>query len=108
MSRSPPRLGGDFSQVLSGRRRRQPLVDEFLHAVALRLAGHEIAVRVDPETVPMEEFTGLAPGSADVADLVERRAIQDRDTFVRAVRDVDETLLRIGRQRDAECSAGPP
>ena len=40
-----------------------------------------------------------------MADLFERRTIQDRDAFVRAVRDVDETLLRIGRQRNAECRA---
>src|SRR5215468_966636 len=32
---------------LSGRARRQPLVDKLLHAVALRLAGDEIAVRID-------------------------------------------------------------
>src|SRR5260370_313814 len=32
---------------LSGRVRRQPLVDELLHAVPLRLAGHEIAIRID-------------------------------------------------------------
>src|SRR6266850_2901094 len=85
----------------------QPLVDELLHAVALRLAGHDISLRIDVEAVQMEELARLAPGSADVADLFERRAIQNRDAFVRAVRDVDETLLRIGRQRNAECRACP-
>ena len=56
----------------------------------------------------MKEFTRLAPGSADVADLLERGTIEDCDALVGAVRDVDETLLRVGRQRDAECSAGSP
>src|SRR2546426_8862896 len=85
----------------------QPLVDELLHAVALRLAGHDISLRIDVETVYMEELARLAPGSADVADLLERLAIQNRDAFVRAVGDVHETLLRIGRQRHAECRARP-
>src|SRR5439155_20579473 len=95
-----------FSQILLGRR-RQPLVDELLHAVALRLAGHDISLGIDVEAVQMEELARLASGSADVADLFERRAIQNRDALVRAVRDVDETLLRIGRQRNAECRACP-
>ncbi len=63
-------------------------------------------MRIDAETVQMEELTRLAPGGAEVADLFERRAIEDCDPFVRAVRDVDETLLRIGRQRNAERGAG--
>src|SRR6266849_8746474 len=54
----------------------------------------------------MEELARLAPGSADVADLFKRRSIQDRDTFVRSVRDIDETLFGVGRQRNAECSSG--
>src|SRR5262245_53986479 len=87
--------------------RRQPFVNELLHAVALRLAGHDIALRIDVEAVYMEELARLAPGSADVADLFERFAIENRDALVRAVRDVGETLLRIGRQRYAECRAGP-
>src|SRR5438552_17063216 len=66
---------------LSGRC-RQALVNEFLHAVALRLARHDISLRIDVEAVQMEELAGLAPGSADVADLFERLAIQNRDTFV--------------------------
>src|SRR5262245_35996247 len=61
---------------------RQPLVDELLHAVALRLTGHDIPLRVDVETVQMKELAGLAPGSADVADLFERCAIENRDAFV--------------------------
>src|SRR5215831_18188239 len=88
-------------------RRRQPLVDELLHAVALRLTGHDIPLRVDVEAVQMKELASLAPGSADVADLFERGAIQNRDPFVRPVRDVDETLLGISRQRNAECRACP-
>src|SRR5262245_66336754 len=55
----------------------------------------------------MEELAGLAPGSADMADFFERLAIQDRDALVRAVGDVDETLLGIGRQRNSECRASP-
>ena len=43
LGRLPPRFGRTFWWKLSGRRRRQPLVDKLLHAVALRLAGHEIA-----------------------------------------------------------------
>src|SRR5437879_8052220 len=62
---------GARSQILSGRR-RQPLVDELLHAVALRLAGYDISLRINVEAVQMEELTRLAPGSADVADLFER------------------------------------
>src|SRR5438445_7998553 len=93
-------------RILSAPRRRQPFVDKLLNTVALRLAGHEIAVRIDAEAVEMKELARLASGSADVADLFKRRAIQDCDTFVRAVRDVGETLLRIGRQGNAECSAG--
>ena len=54
----------------------------------------------------MVELSRLAAGAADLADLFQRGAIEDRDSFVRAVRDVDETLLRIGRQRHAERSTG--
>src|SRR5207245_8387045 len=92
------------SQILPGCG-RQPLVDELLHAVALRLAGHDIPLRINVQAVQMEELARLAPGTADVADLFERLAIQNRDAFVRAVRDVDETLLRIGREANAECRA---
>src|SRR2546425_3730358 len=89
----------------SSGRRRQPLVDELLHAIALRLTGHDISLRIDVEAVEMEELARLAPGSSDVADLFERYAIENRDAFVRAVRDVDETLPGIGRQRNPECRA---
>src|ERR671930_1709338 len=80
---------------LSDCRCRQPLVDEFLHAVALRLARHEIAARIDAEAVDVEELTRLAARPADMAELLQRRPIEDRDPFVRAVCDVEEALLRI-------------
>src|SRR5262245_2797574 len=79
------------------------LVDELLHAVALRLTGHDISLRIDVEAVQMEELARLAPWPADVADLLKRCAIQNRDAFIRAVRDVEKTLRGIGRQRNAEC-----
>src|SRR5262245_11867165 len=91
---------------LSDRRRRQPLVDEPLHPVALRLAGHQIAARIDAEAVDVEELTRLATRPADVAELLQRRAIADRDPFVRTVCDVEEALRGIGRQRDTERRAG--
>src|SRR5262245_11835194 len=96
------RMFGDLSDC----RRRQPLVDEFLHPVALRLAGHQIAARIDAEAVDVEEFTGSAAGPADMAELLQRRAIEDRDPFVRAVCDIEEALLWIGRERHAEGRAG--
>ena len=43
----------------------------------------------------VEELARLASRSTDLADLFERGTIEDRDAFVRAVRDVEETLLRI-------------
>jgi len=52
----------------------------------------------------VKELARLAAGSANVADLLKRRAIQDRDTFFDPSGNVDETLLRIGRQRNAERS----
>ena len=55
----------------------------------------------------MEELARLAPGPADVTDLFERCAIENRNALVGAIRDVEETLRRIGRQTDAECRAGP-
>ena len=70
-----PRAPGILARLLW--RRRQPLEDKLLHAIALRLAGHEIAVRIDAEAVEMEELARLASGSGDVADLFKRRPIQD-------------------------------
>src|SRR5438046_2044995 len=63
-----------FSQILPGRR-RQPLVDELLHTVALRLAGHDISLRIDVEAVQMEELAGLASRPSDMTNLLERCAI---------------------------------
>src|SRR6266550_808986 len=95
-----------LSQFLSACRGGKPLVDELLHAVALRFPGHEIALRINAEAMDMVELSRLAAGAADLADLFQRGAIEDRDPFVRAVRDVDKTLLRIGRQRHAERGPG--
>src|SRR5256885_5115777 len=92
--------------ILSGRG-GEAFVNELLHAVALRLTGDDISLRIDVEAVQMEKLARLAPGPADVADFFERLAIQNRDALVRAVRNVDETLVRIGRQRNAECGACP-
>src|SRR4051794_8494131 len=72
------------------RRRRQPLVDELLHPIALGLAGDEIAARIDPEAVQVVELARLAPGSADLADLLERSAVENGDALVGAVGDVEE------------------
>src|SRR5262249_15183140 len=94
--------------ILSRRRARQSLVDEFLHAVALGLAGHQIAVRINSEAVDVIELTGFAPRSADLTDLLQRRAIEDCDPFVRAVCDINEALFRIGRQGDPEGRTGSP
>jgi len=85
---------------LSDRRRRQSLVDEFLYAVALRLAGDKIAARIDSEAVDVEEFTGFAAGPADGPSSCQRRASRIAIRFVRAVYDVEEALLGIRRQRD--------
>src|SRR5262249_22929606 len=82
------------------------LVDEPLHPVALRLARHQIAARIDAEAVDVVELARLAAGPADMAELPQRRAIEDRDPFVRAVCDIEEALLGIGRQRDAERRPG--
>ena len=53
----------------------------------------------------MEELAGLAPWPADVADFFERCPIQNRDTLVRAIRDVEKALRGIPRHRNAECGA---
>ena len=54
----------------------------------------------------MKELARLPARPADVADLLERLAIQDRDALVRPVRDIQEPLLRVGRESDAERRAG--
>src|ERR1700744_1550094 len=38
--------------------RFQSLEDEFLHAIALRFAGDDIALQIDVQAVQMEELTG--------------------------------------------------
>jgi hypothetical protein len=76
------------SNTLSRRRRRQTLVDELLDAIALGFTRHEIAARIHSEAVRMIELAGLAPGAADLADLFERRAIENGDALVGAVGDV--------------------
>src|SRR5213594_2454141 len=86
---------------LSGRG-GQTFVNELLHPVALRLTSHDIALRIDVEAVQMEELARLAPRPADVTNLFERLAVQNRDALIRAVGDVDEPLFGIGRQRNSE------
>jgi len=54
----------------------------------LRLTGHDISLRIDIEAVQMKELAGFATWPADVANLFKRCAIQNRDAFARAVRDV--------------------
>ena len=83
--------------ALSCRCRRKPLEDEFLHAIALRLAGDQVALRVNAETVDVVELAGLATRTADLADLFEGGAVENRNPVVRAVRYVSETLFGIGR-----------
>src|SRR5262249_43639272 len=87
-------------------RRRQTFEDEFLHAIALRLARHDVALWVDVQAVEVEELARLAPRPSDMANLLERRAVENCDALVRTVGDVEEALFRIGRQADAECRAG--
>src|SRR5437870_6636563 len=106
LRRLPSEYRGVASQILSGHG-GQAFINELLHPVALRFAGHDIALRIDVEAVQMEELARFPAGPADVADFFERLAIQNRNALVRAVCDVDETLVRIGRQRNAECGACP-
>src|SRR5437660_4894586 len=106
LRRLPSEYRGVASQILSGRG-GQAFINELLHPVALRLTGDDISLRIDVEAVQMDKLARLAPGPADLADFFERLAIQNRDALVRAVRNVDETLVRIGRQRNAECGACP-
>src|SRR5262249_40112836 len=77
-----------------------------LYAVALRLPCNQIPLRIDPQAVQVEELARLAAGSAEVADLLERRPIQDRDALVGSIGDVQESLLRIRRERDAKGRPG--
>src|SRR5262245_517616 len=53
----------------------------------------------------MKELACLPAGTADVTDLLERPAIQDRDALVRTIRNVQKPLLRIRREPDAERGA---
>ena len=76
---------------------RQPFEDELLHAITLRLAGDEIALRVNAEAMNVVELTRLATRSTDLPDFFQRGAIEDCDPVVRAVRYVSETLFGIGR-----------
>jgi hypothetical protein len=76
------------SNALSRRRRRQTLVDELLNAIAPRFTRHEIAARIHSEAGRMIELAGLAPGAVDLADLLERRAIENGNALVGAVGDV--------------------
>src|SRR5258706_16312273 len=78
----PRKNGGGKVGALAGGG-REPLEDKFLHPVALRFTGHDVALRIDVQAVQMEELACLAPWPADVADLFKRCAIQDRDAFVR-------------------------
>src|SRR5258708_31013629 len=62
---------------------------------------------MDIEAGEVKYLPDLAPDAADVTNLFERGAIQNRNAFVRAIRDVEETLRRIGRQPNTEGGAGP-
>jgi hypothetical protein len=73
-----------------------PLINELLHAIALRLASDDVALRIGREAVNVKELAGLAARAPDRPDQFERAAVQDRDAFVRAVGDVQEPLLRVG------------
>src|SRR5437762_2536923 len=99
LRRLPSEYRGVASQILSGGG-GQSFVNELLHAVALRLTGDDISLRIDVKAVQMEELARFPPGPTDVADFFERLAIENCNALVRAVRDVDETLFRIGRQRN--------
>src|SRR6185436_4874856 len=98
--------GAAYHALLLARGRGQPLVDELLHAISLRLAGHDVAFRIDAQAVQVKELTRLPAGPADLAELLERPPIENRDALVGPVRDVQEPLLRIGGEADAERAAG--
>jgi hypothetical protein len=53
----------------------------------------------------MKELTGFPSRTADLSDGLKRVTIEDRDVIVRAVRNIQEALLRITGERDPICRA---
>jgi hypothetical protein len=50
----------------------------------------------------VEKFTGFSTRSPYLPNHFERVSIQNRYSIVRTIRNVEESLLRIARERDSE------
>src|SRR5262249_40560956 len=83
------------------------LVVELLHALAFeRLAGVEVALRIDRETMWRVELARDAAAVAEAGDRLEVHPIQHPDLLIHPVSDVEISLPRIARKRDVPDRAG--
>src|SRR5690606_6372237 len=64
------------------------------------LAGEHVPLGIRRDTADAEEVTGVAPAAAEAGDFLERCTIQNAHLVATAVGDVEEALLRIGREGD--------
>src|ERR1700722_18338436 len=78
------------------------LVDKLLNTVALRFASDDVALQVSRDAVKVKELTGFPSRASNVPDLLHGLAVEDGDPLIRPVCDIDEALLRIGREGDAK------
>src|SRR5215510_6381384 len=77
------------------------LVDEFLQAFALPgFSRVDVALGICRDAVHSVELAGLAAAIAECGHLRERVAHDDANPIVLAIRQEDEPLLRVPRERD--------
>src|SRR4051794_2007044 len=87
--------------LIAGDHVADALVNEFLDALTLPGLGRvDVTLGVGRDRVHAVELAGLAAAVAERGDLFERLAQDDPHAVVHAVGEIDETLLRIARERD--------
>src|SRR5580765_4171214 len=94
-------LRPDRSLVFALGHRLHPLVEEALQAAAVVGLGRvDVPLRVGGDAVDGVELAGHLAAVAEAGEDLERLPIENPDLLVLAVREVDELLLRIVRERD--------
>src|SRR5262249_23700024 len=71
-----------------------------------RLDSVEVALRVDRDAVRRVELARLPATVTECGELVERLTIEDVDFHVRAVGNIQESLLPVAREGDVPDGAG--
>src|SRR5689334_5444565 len=91
-------LGPDHPLFLL-RHRREALVDELLHALALvGLGCIDVALRVGRDAVDGVELAGLPAAVAERGEFGHRQSIEDMNLLVGAVGEVEVFLVAILRE----------